>query len=132
MMSVVISNTFLTTNMGMTPQIAITEIHPVGWTDSSHQIFNIQNDVILPNNMSRSHNQWVMKLMPHQDPITNLDFYGNTLPVLWDTGSMYSVISSHTVQKILPNWKEYIKNIDFHTLGPKPADPMLWMLRIRL
>ena len=104
--------------MGMTPQIAITEIHPVGWTDSSHQIFNIQNDVILPNNMSRSHNQWVMKLMPHQDPITNLDFYGNTLPVLWDTGSMYSVISSHTVQKILPNWKEYIKNIDFHTLGP--------------
>ena len=117
-MTVVVGNTFLTTDIGKTPQGDITPIHPVGWTDRTHQVFNIISNKSQPEMTSRNYNQWVIRLQSHQDPVTNLEFYGHTLPVLWDTGSMYSVISSHTAYKVIPNWKEHTKRIDFNTLGP--------------
>ena len=117
-MTVVIGNTFLTTNLGGTPPVTITPIHPVGWTSKTHQVCNIGNRRIHSDETTGTHNQWVIKLQSNQDPVTHLEFYGHTIPVLWDTGSLYSVISSHTVHRLVPEWKEHTKQIDFNTLGP--------------
>ena len=117
-MTVVISNTFFSEDIGHTPLQDITEIYPVAWPVQPYQIFNIQNGTMVPDTTTKHRNQWVIQLRTEQDPITQLEFYTHTLNVLWDTGSNFSVISSHTIQEILPDWKSLVKNVDFNTLGP--------------